>query len=71
MLAREGFAGSFDFLYVLLCFKEKVSWCYAFNFLDTDTVARFWRHFCGFKNWGLPKSSHVAGLLVCKAPGLE
>ncbi|CAE7367925.1 ML3 [Symbiodinium necroappetens] len=65
LLAKEGFAGTFDFLYVPLCFREKVSLCYAFiNFLDVDTVARFWKHFCGFKNWGLP-SAHVAEVCWC------
>jgi len=65
LLAREGFAGTFDFLYVPLCFKEKVSLCYAFiNFLDTDTVARFWKHFSGFKNWGFP-SVQVAEVCWC------
>lgn len=65
LLAREGFAGTFDFLYVPLCFKEKVSLCYAFiNFQDTDTVNRFWKHFSGFKNWGFP-SVQVAEVCWC------
>lgn len=51
----QGFAGAFDFLYVPLCFKEKLSLCYAFiNFVNIEAAERFWKRFHGFQEWGVP-----------------
>ncbi|CAJ1342039.1 unnamed protein product [Effrenium voratum] len=55
LLSKEGFAGAFDFLYVPLCFKEKLSLCYAFiNFVNIEAAERFWKRFHGFQEWGVP-----------------
>mmetsp|Transcript_31786 Transcript_31786/g.59762 ORF Transcript_31786/g.59762 Transcript_31786/m.59762 type:complete len:246 (+) Transcript_31786:43-780(+) len=72
LLAKQGFAGTYNFLYVPLCFKEKVSLCYAFiNFINKAALSRFWKHFSGFQDWGIP-SGQIGEVCWCaRHQGLE
>jgi len=51
----EGFAGKYDFVYLPMDFKTKLSLAYAFiNLVSNDEAMRFWRHFHGFSKWVIP-----------------
>lgn len=62
LLANEGFAGQFDFLYLPMDFKSRACLGYAFiNLVDEDVATRFWKKFDGFCNWAIP-SRKVSGV---------
>jgi len=60
LLEDEGFAGKYDFLYLPMDFKTKLSLAYAFiNFVSTEEAKRFWKHFHGFSNWVIPSRKNA------------
>lgn len=55
MLAKEGFAGKYDFVYLPMDFRRNAGLGYAFvNLSDATEVPRFWQTFQGYRNWDLP-----------------
>jgi len=55
LLDEEGFAGKYDFVYLPIDFKTRLSLAYAFiNLIDAKEAKRFWKHFHGFSNWAVP-----------------
>ncbi|CAK9079291.1 unnamed protein product [Durusdinium trenchii] len=66
LLCKEGFSGTFNFLYVPLCFREKNSLCYAFiNFVEQKSLERFWQRFDGLRDWSVP-CSNVGEVCLCE-----
>lgn len=62
LLAREGFAGQFDFLYLPMDFVSRASLGYAFiNFSTPEAAANFMTAFNGFTKWSVP-SRKVCGV---------
>jgi len=62
MLDDEGFAGTYDFLYLPIDFKSRACLGYAFiNFVHSSIVPKFWRTFEGFTKWIFP-SKKVCGV---------
>jgi len=54
LLHAEGFADSFDFVYLPMDFRSASGLGYAFiNFTSSDTAERFKQHFAGFDRWTL------------------
>merc|ERR1719326_2388064 len=55
LLDEEGFAGKYDFVYLPIDFKTRLSLAYAFiNFVSAEETKRFWKHFHGFSKWAVP-----------------
>lgn len=55
MLNTEGFAGTYDFVYLPIDFNRRAGLGYAFvNMVDPSSVPRFWKIFDGFTKWVLP-----------------
>lgn len=55
MLEREGFAASYDLVYLPVDFRTHATLGYAFiNLVTPDVVPRFWSTFDGYSNWMLP-----------------
>lgn len=52
LMNAEGFAGTYDFVYLPIDFKSKAGLGYSFvNFADPDVAERFHSHFSGFNAW--------------------
>lgn len=57
LLQREGFGGTFDFVYLPIDFKSQAGLGYAFvNFTTPADATRCWPVFEGFTNWSMPSS---------------
>lgn len=55
LLDSQGFAGKYDFVYLPIDFKTRLSLAYAFiNLVNVEEAKRFWKHFHGFSNWAVP-----------------
>jgi len=60
LLDAEGFAGTYDFLYLPIRFNSKSAFGYAFvNFVNTKAAIQFWSHFNASARWGI-ESDKVA-----------
>mmetsp|Transcript_50754 Transcript_50754/g.91128 ORF Transcript_50754/g.91128 Transcript_50754/m.91128 type:complete len:233 (-) Transcript_50754:185-883(-) len=60
LLDTEGFAGTYDFLYLPIHFSSNSGFGYAFiNFVNTEVTVQFWAHFDNFTRWGI-ESDKVA-----------
>jgi len=58
LLETEGFSGSFDFVYVPIEFKQlKILGYVLINLVSPTEALRFFKHFEGFSDWGLPCDS--------------
>jgi hypothetical protein len=72
LLETEGYAGTFDFLYLPIDFKSKSSLGYAFiNFASHDAAERFREHFAGFNRWSKNGSDKVCEVAYSELQGLE
>jgi hypothetical protein len=70
LLDDEGFAGKYDFIYLPIDFKTRLSLAYAFiNLVDAEESKRFWAHFNGFSNWAVP-SHKIASVNWSEFQGL-
>jgi len=70
LLDVEGFAGKYDFVYLPIDFKTRLSLAYAFiNFINAEEATHFWQHFHGFSNWAVP-SHKVARVNWSDSQGL-
>eukprot|EP00933_Yihiella_yeosuensis_P027030 TRINITY_DN2096_c0_g1_i1.p1 TRINITY_DN2096_c0_g1~~TRINITY_DN2096_c0_g1_i1.p1 ORF type:complete len:443 (+),score=97.64 TRINITY_DN2096_c0_g1_i1:119-1447(+) len=55
MIDCQGFAGSYDFIYLPMDFGRCANLGYAFvNLKDSESAATFWRVFNHFSDWALP-----------------
>jgi len=55
LIDAEGFAGTYDFVYLPIDFNSQAGLGYAFvNLLSPIAAQRFWKHFDGFARWALP-----------------
>lgn len=71
LLDDEGFAGKYDFVYLPIDFKTRLSLAYAFiNLVNAEEAKRFWKHFNGFTNWAVP-SHKVATVNWSEFQGLS
>jgi hypothetical protein len=62
LLDLNGFAASYDFVYLPIDFETKACLGYAFINMATPVAAnQFWKIFNGFSNWSIP-SRNVAGV---------
>jgi len=60
LLDREGFRGSYDFVYYPVDFKRWAGLGYAFvNLINHGEASRVWGHFDGFCKWDLPSNKVV------------
>eukprot|EP00439_Symbiodinium_sp_Y106_P048143 s73_g6.t1 len=70
LLDAEGFAGSFDFLYVPLQWNQEAKsrardeeQCVGYglvNFVSAEAANRVWDHFVSFRDWDSPSHGRVA-----------
>jgi len=52
LLDAQGFAGSYDLVYLPIDYQSKVGFGYAFiNLCTPEKAERFWNHFEGFSDW--------------------
>jgi hypothetical protein len=59
LIDEQGFAGHYDFFYVLIDFKHGANRGCAFLSLTShDTALRFWRTFDGWSKWVFPTRKH-------------
>jgi len=71
MLDTEGFAGTYDFVYLPTDFTSLAGLGYAFvNLLTAEEAQRFWAHFDGFSRWTL-QSNKVCALCWSVHSGLK
>jgi len=71
LLDDEGFAGKYDFVYLPIDFKTKLSLAYAFvNLVNAEEAKRFWSHFNGFSDWAVP-SHKIASVNWSEFQGLS
>ncbi|CAE7385667.1 ML3 [Symbiodinium natans] len=57
MLDKEGFKGSYDFMYLPIDFRSKANLGYAFiNLVDEPKVQLLWQIFDGYTKWVLPSA---------------
>lgn len=71
LLHREGFNGTFDFLYLPVDFRSTSGLGYAFvNFEFHDDAERFRLHFTGFNHWSIA-SDKVCEVTWSSLQGLE
>jgi RNA recognition motif-containing protein len=72
LFRTEGFAGTFDFVYVPVDFRSCSGLGYAFiNFTSFDSAERFRQHFTGFKQWSSLASDKVCEVAWSSQQGLE
>jgi hypothetical protein len=70
LLDEEGFAGTYDFVYMPIDFKSRLSLAYAFiNLVSAKDAKRFWKVFHGYSNWAVP-SHKVARVNWSEVQGL-
>jgi len=71
LLHAEGFAETFDFVYLPVDFRSGSGLGYAFvNFTSPDTAEEFHRHFSGFNEWSVA-SDKVCEVTWSSLQGLE
>jgi hypothetical protein len=71
LLCSEGFAGTFDFLYLPVDFRSSAGLGYAFlNFTSYSSARRFRQHFTGFNRWAVA-SDRVCDVAWSSVQGLE
>mmetsp|Transcript_104830 Transcript_104830/g.301678 ORF Transcript_104830/g.301678 Transcript_104830/m.301678 type:complete len:486 (+) Transcript_104830:80-1537(+) len=72
LLVREGFAGSFDFLYYPTDFKRWAGLGYSFvNFVNHAEALRAWHHFEGFAKWEVRTAKILEVTWAAPLQGLE
>eukprot|EP00930_Biecheleria_cincta_P033565 TRINITY_DN23256_c0_g1_i1.p1 TRINITY_DN23256_c0_g1~~TRINITY_DN23256_c0_g1_i1.p1 ORF type:complete len:237 (+),score=32.07 TRINITY_DN23256_c0_g1_i1:42-713(+) len=72
LFERNGFHGSYDFLYLPVNFKSDSSFGYAFvNLVDIQALSEFRLCFNGFKDWGCDTNKVAEVSLNCKLQGLQ
>jgi len=71
LLDEEGFAGRYNFFYLVFDHKTRMNRGYAFvNLCDSVAASQFQRIFHGFSNWALP-TRKVCTLAGCDRQGLQ
>merc|ERR1712232_821151 len=71
LIDSEGFSGEYDFFYLPMDFKSRVSLGYAFiNLLSADAAQRLWKVFDGYCNWVIP-SRKLSGVSWSREQGLR
>eukprot|EP00440_Ansanella_granifera_P041563 gb/GFBE01045072.1/.p1 GENE.gb/GFBE01045072.1/~~gb/GFBE01045072.1/.p1 ORF type:complete len:223 (+),score=53.27 gb/GFBE01045072.1/:1-669(+) len=72
LLEEQGFASTFDFLYLPLHFDYMSCFGYAFvNFVSSEDAIRFHAHFNGFSEWNVDCEKVAAVCWSSKCQGLE
>jgi len=71
LLDGEGFAGTYDFLYLPMKFRANSCFGYVFvNFVKPEVAIKFWLHFTGFVRWGIESDKVAEVIWSSKLQGL-